>query len=81
MTPALETLTAAKPAEIAEATAFALRYSGRKRVHDSAEIMASIVAKRLAEHLERSGFVVMKRPPLEGSAPVAATPRPAGTEA
>jgi hypothetical protein len=25
--------------------------------------MAEIVAKRLVEHLQRSGFVVMKRPP------------------
>jgi len=31
--------------------------------------MARIVAKRLVEHLERSGFVVMKRPPIGGSAP------------
>ena len=52
---------------------FALRYSGRKRVHDSSEMMAAIVAKRLAQHLERSGFVVMKRPPLSGSAPTPPT--------
>jgi hypothetical protein len=64
-----ETLTAATPVEIADAIAFALRYSGRKRVHDSGEMMAAIVAKRLVEHLERSGFVVMKRPPIGGSAP------------
>jgi hypothetical protein len=31
--------------------------------------MAQIVAKRLVEHLERSGFVVMKRPPIDASAP------------
>ena len=35
----------------------------------SSEMMAAIVAKRLVSHLERSGFVVMKRPPLNGSAP------------
>jgi len=29
---------------------------------------AAIVAKRLVEHLERSGFVVMKRPPIRGGA-------------
>lgn len=28
--------------------------------------MAAIVAKRLVEHLERSGFFVMKRPPIPG---------------
>jgi len=30
--------------------------------------MARIVAKRFVEHLERSGFVVMKRPPIDGAA-------------
>jgi len=30
--------------------------------------MAAIVAKRLVEHLARSGFVVMKRPPVAGAA-------------
>jgi hypothetical protein len=53
---------------IAEALAFALRYSGRTRVRDSGEIMARIVAGRLVEHLERSGFVIMKRPPTMGGA-------------
>jgi hypothetical protein len=38
-------------------------------VHDSAEIMAAIVAKRLVEHLDRCGFVVMRKPPIPGSAP------------
>jgi len=31
-------------------------------------MMARIVAKRLVEHLERSGFVVMKKPPTAGAA-------------
>jgi hypothetical protein len=63
-----EPLMPAKAEDIADTLAFALRYSGRKRVHDSAEIMAAIVAKRLVEHLERSGFVVMRKPPIAGSA-------------
>ena len=71
-----EQLLPAQSMEIVDAIAFALRYSGRKRVHDSSEIMAGIVARRLVEHLERSGFVVMKRPPLDGSAP-----RPAASPA
>jgi hypothetical protein len=33
--------------DLAEALAFAPRYSGRKRVRDSGEIMARIVAERL----------------------------------
>ena len=40
--------------DLADALAFALRYSGRKRTHDAGEMMAAIVAKRLVEHLERS---------------------------
>jgi hypothetical protein len=64
-----EPLKPAEPQEIADALAFALRYSGRKRVHDSADIMASIVAKRLVEHLDRCGFVVLRKPPVPGSAP------------
>jgi hypothetical protein len=30
--------------------------------------MSAIVAKRRVEHLERSGFVVLKRPPIGGAA-------------
>jgi hypothetical protein len=30
--------------------------------------MSEIVAKRLVEHLERAGFVVMKRAPVVGGA-------------
>jgi hypothetical protein len=64
-----DALTPATAEDVANALAFALRFSGRKRVHNADELMSSIVAKRLAEHLERSGFVVMKRPPIGGSAP------------
>jgi len=39
-----------------------LRFQGRKRVHNADKLMSAIVAKRLVEHLERSGFV--KRPPI-----------------
>ncbi len=58
----------ADPSDLAAALAFALRFQGRKRVHNADEIMAEIVAKRLVEHLERAGFVVMKRPPDVGGA-------------
>jgi hypothetical protein len=54
--------------DVADALAFALRFQGRKRVHNADEIMSAIVAKRLLEHLERSGFVVMKKPPIGGGA-------------
>jgi hypothetical protein len=49
--------------EIAETLAFALRYDGRKRVHDADLAMGRITAERLVRHLEQSGFLVMKRPP------------------
>jgi hypothetical protein len=61
-------LTPADPSDLADALAYALRFQGRKRVHNADEIMAEIVAKRLVEHLERAGFVVMKRPADVGAA-------------
>jgi hypothetical protein len=69
MTDVSDPLTPAAADDLADALAFALRFDGRKRKHDAAEIIARIVAKRLVEHLERSGFVVMKRPAIGGSAP------------
>jgi hypothetical protein len=69
MPDASDRLTPATPDDIADALAFALRFDGRKRKHDAAEMMARIVAKRLVEHLERAGFVIMKRPPAGGSSP------------
>jgi hypothetical protein len=50
--------------ELTQSLSFALRFSGRKRVHDADETMAQITAERLVEHLERSGYVVMHKPPL-----------------
>ena len=47
-------LTPAHPSDLASALAFALRYQGRKRVHNADEIMAEIVARRLVEQLERA---------------------------
>ena len=49
--------------ETAESLSFALRYNGRKRVHDADDAMGRITAERLVQHLEASGFVVMKKPP------------------
>ena len=68
MTDPPDKLTPADPRDLADALAFALRFQGRKRVHNADEIMAEIVAKRLVEHLERSGFVVMRRAPIGGGA-------------
>jgi len=51
-------------AELAQSLSFALRCNGRKREHGANEIMARITAEGLIEHLERSGYVVMHKPPL-----------------
>ena len=56
-------LRPASAQEIEETLSFALRFSGRKRVHHADDAMARITAERLVQHLERSGFVLMKRPP------------------
>jgi len=50
-----KTLCRATAEDVADALAFALRFQGRKRVHNADELMSAIVAKRLVEHLERSG--------------------------
>ena len=55
-------LRPATPEEIAESLSFALRYDGRRRVHHADETMARITAERLVRHLERSGYVLMRRP-------------------
>ncbi|MXP65637.1 hypothetical protein E0493_20005 [Roseomonas sp. M0104] len=53
--------------EIAESLSYALRYDGRKRVHHADEAMARITAERLVRHLERCGYVLMRKP--EAAAP------------
>jgi hypothetical protein len=63
-----DSLTPADSSDLANALAYALRLQGRKRVHNADEIMAEIVAKRPVDHLERAGFVVMKRPADLGAA-------------
>ncbi len=55
-------LRAATAGELQESLSFALRYEGRKRVHHADDVMARITAERLVRHLERSGYVLMKRP-------------------
>ena len=67
-----EKLTPANPSDLADAIAFALRSSGRKRVHNGDEFMAKIAAKRIVRHLELARFVVMRGPPIGGSAPTRA---------
>ena len=44
-------LSLAKFEDLADALAFALRFQGRKRVHNADELMSAIVAKRLVEQI------------------------------
>ncbi len=69
-------LRRASTEEIAETLSFALRYDGRRRVHDADQAMARITADRLVRHLEQSGFVLMKAAPAP--APTTSTMPPAG---
>ncbi len=55
-------LRPATPEEIADTLSYGLRYDGRKRVHHADEAMARITAERLVRHLERAGYVLMRRP-------------------
>jgi hypothetical protein len=63
-------LTPAAPEEVAQSVAFALRFNGRKRFHEGDAFMAEITAQHVLRHLERCGFVLMKRPLIGGSAPL-----------
>ncbi|SDR29425.1 hypothetical protein SAMN05519103_01793 [Rhizobiales bacterium GAS113] len=57
--------------ELLQSLSFALRFNGRKRYHQADDYMADITAEHLAKHLEASGYVVMKKPPLQGHGSIA----------
>jgi hypothetical protein len=63
-------LTPADPNDLVNAIAFALIFSGRKRVHDSDSFTARTAGDRIRRHLENAGYVVMKKPAIGGSAPL-----------
>ena len=54
------------PNDLSDTISFALRFEGKKRYHDSDRFAADIIADRLVRHLDRCGYVVMKKPPLGG---------------
>jgi hypothetical protein len=60
-------LTPADPSDLADAIAFAVIFSGRKRVHDSDRFMARVAGDRIRRHLENFGYVVLKKPPIGGA--------------
>jgi integrase len=57
-------LRPATPDDVKDALSFALRFDGRKHYPRANEFMANVVAEHLLAHLERCGFVVMKKPDL-----------------
>jgi hypothetical protein len=58
-------LTPADPRDLAEAVASALRFfEGRKRNRDADSFTVTLAAERVLRHLERAGFVVMKKTPV-----------------
>ena len=58
-------LKPASPAEIAEALAHALMFDGKRRFRAGDAMMADITAAHLMAHLERCGFVLMRKAPSE----------------
>jgi hypothetical protein len=58
-------LTPADPEELLFSLSHALQYDGKRHFKRADGFMARIVAEHLAECLRRSGYVIMKRPPLE----------------
>jgi hypothetical protein len=57
-------LTAATPEEIAEALSYALRFDERGKPRRGGwDFAAKLAADRLAEHLRRSGLIVMRARP------------------
>ena len=62
--PDLTDLTAATAQEIADALSYALRFDERGKARKGGwDFAAGLAAERLAEHLRRSGFVVMRARP------------------
>jgi hypothetical protein len=58
-----EKLTPASPRDVETELALALTGGRSLERAQAAEVTASVVAERLVAHLERSGFVIMRRLP------------------
>ena len=62
--PALTDLATATPEEIAEALSYALRFDERGKPRRGGwDFAAGLAAERLADHLRRSGFIIMRARP------------------
>jgi hypothetical protein len=63
-----EKLALADPRDLVDAIAFTLRYSGRKGVRGADDVVATIAARQIVEHLRGARYRVMKRPLAERAA-------------
>jgi hypothetical protein len=65
--------------DLRRSLAYALRFNGRRaRFRQADELMAEITADHLAKHLERCGYVIMRKPPIGDFARIAQGPKPEG---
>jgi hypothetical protein len=66
-----EKLTPATRRDVETCLSLGLTSGSSLARNQAAEVTANVVAERLVEHLEQSGFVIMQRPiPVGGSAPL-----------
>ena len=70
-------LTQATREDLIQALAHALQYEGKRRSRGAENLMAKIVAERLADYLGRANFVVMR---AEAAAAPSASRAPAPPE-
>ena len=70
MSEAPEKLIPARRDDLIATLAFALTRDSRVARMQSSELLASIVAERIVDRLEASGYVVMQAPPAPGGAAI-----------
>ena len=74
MSEAPEKLIPARRDDLIATLAFALTRDSRLAKAQAAELTASIVAERIIDRLEASGYVVMRGPPAPGAGPIGSGP-------
>jgi hypothetical protein len=60
-------LTVADPEDVRRSIATAMRFDGRKPPFAAENALANIAAEFLVRHLERAGYVIMRRQPSAGA--------------
>ena len=69
-----EKLIPARREDLIATLALALARDGRLAKAQAAELTASIVAERIIDRLEASGYIVMRGPPASGAGPIGSGP-------